>query len=420
MATDSTDSLYERKPPKGLMEVLRLPMVLCALMLVAVNGALLLAKPFAQVDPDSLPAAHTWVWWAAKEFQEMKKPPSVVLLGSSLVMHPVSRMDAQYLGKNIDYVKHHRSQYMEDCINKQLAVPDSGVYNFALPGGMVSDDYMVARALLNGQRKPAVMVLGLSVRDFIDNGVRCAGATPAFKYLKRYTTIDDLVDVAMPQIHQRSDYWLGNGIYLWGKKLDLQVMLSEKAKTTLTPVYAKIFAPSTLTAADTERNQPSNLRAEVEEGMMMIANDIPYSWEDNSAEYKRRYRSPNEKGFETQLWFFKKLCELGNERGIKIVIVNMPLTPQNHGLIPSGSYDKYVATLQSTAKTYGCDYLDLDGPSPKKFDLKDYYDTAHMNASGGHKLIDELVGFFGQRQPVITALQTVRKERSLASQGHSY
>jgi hypothetical protein len=415
---DSSTTLYDRKQPYGWVEVVLLPIVLCALLLLFINTALLCTKPLAQVDPESLPAAHTWVWWATKEFQEMKPPPSVVLLGSSLVMHPVSRMDADYVGKDIDYVKHHRSLYMEQCLKKQLSINDTGVYNFALPGGMVSDDYMVARALFSDSRKPAVIVLGLSIRDFIDNGVHCAGATPAFKYLKRYTNIDDLVDVSMPQIYQKSDYWLGNGIYLWGKKLDIQVMLAERTRTLLGPLYAKYCAPSQLASADPERNQPSNLRSEVEEGMMIVRHHSPYTWEDNSTEYKKRYRAPNENMVQTQFWFLQRMCELANQKGIKVVIVNMPLTPQNHDLMPAGSYAKYMSRLQTTAKNYGCDFMDLD--TSGRFDMKDYYDTAHMNSSGGRKLIDVLVEHIKEQPQVANALRAVGRERELATHGHAF
>jgi hypothetical protein len=417
MADGNTD-LYARRAPHGWLEILLLPVVLAALMLLGVNAVLLWQKPLAAVDPESLPAAHTWVWWATKEFQEMKPAPSVVLLGSSLVMHPVSRMDADFVGHDIDYVKHHRSLYMDERIAKTLAVPNCSVYNFSLPGGMVSDDYMVARALFKGDRKPAVIVLGLSIRDFIDSGVHCVGATPAFKYLKRYTNIDDLVDISMPQVFQRSDYWLGNGIYLWGKKLDIQVMLAEKTRQLLGPFYARTCAKSQLAAADTERNQPSNLRAEVEEGMMIVKHHWPYSWEDNSKEYKKRYRSPNEKMAATQFWFLKQLCRLADKDGIRVVIVNMPLTAQNHQLMPAGAYEKYLAELQATARTHNCSFINLDASG--KFDLKDYYDTAHMNASGGRKFIDLLVAQFARDESIVAALRSVSRDRAIAARGRSY
>jgi hypothetical protein len=387
--------------PQALRQFFKLKVVLGMVVLLAVNAVLLLCSPLANVDPDNLPAAHTWVWWATQEFLAQQKPPDVVLLGSSLVMHPVSRQEANFLGKDIDYVKHHRSNYMENLLAKR-GLPGAVCYNFALPGGMVSDDYMVARALLR-QRKPAVMVLGLSIRDFIDNGVHCAGSTPAFKYLKRFTPIDDLVDISMPQIWQRFDYLCGKWLYLWGKKLDLQVLLAEQTKAIVGPFYAKYFAPSQLAKADPSRSLPSNLRAEVEEGMMIVQHDMPYSFEDNSAEYRKRYRSPNASGVSVQNYFFKRLLELAQKENIQVVLVNMPLTPANHKLMPPGSYEQYMDTLRRASAEFGYPLIDLDGGNA--FALADYYDTSHMNASGGKKLVNLLVDALVEQPQMVAAIK---------------
>ncbi|HEY9790083.1 MAG TPA: hypothetical protein V6D22_06785 [Candidatus Obscuribacterales bacterium] len=387
-----------------------------AIVLTMINAGLLFWKPLAKVDPDSLPAAHTWVWWAAQEFLEQKKAPDVVMLGSSLLMHPVSRRDAAFLGQDIDYVKHHRSNYMEHLLAER-GITDAVCYNFALPGGMVSDDYMIERAFF-AQHKPKVLVLGLSIRDFIDNGVHCAGSTPAFKYLKRFCNIDDLVDISMPQLYQRADYLFAKGLYLWGRKLDLQVLLAEKTKGMLQPFYSRWFAPSLLAQADPERSQPSNLRAEVEEGMLIVKKDIPYSWDDNSMEYKKRYRSPNERGVKVQDFFFDKLLKEARAQGIKVVIMNMPLTQDNHNLMPAGSYDRYLATLKSQSDKYGCNFIDLD--ATHQFVRTDYYDTAHMNASGGKRLIDTMVASISANPELVAALKEGGATRpAVASQGHA-
>lgn len=415
---DYTSTFYERKLPRTPGDHLRLTIVPVVILLALINAALLWLKPLANVDPESLPAAHTWVWWATKEFQELKQPPAVVILGSSLLMHPLERIDADYLHENVDYVTHHRCIYMENRLAKELDVSRSTVFNFALPGGMASDDYMVARSLFSGLHKPSVIVLGLGLRDFIDNGVHCAGATPAFKYLKRYTDISDLVDMAMPQIFQRSDYWLGNAIYLWGKKLDLQVLLAEQTKSILVPRWSRMFKPSQLSSADSERDMPSNLRSEIEKGVMLASPNMPASWDDNTAEYKRRFRSSNDNTFNIQLSFLNKLCELANQKRIKVVIVNMPLTPKNHALMPLGSYDRYVTAIKQTARIYDCEYLDLDHSG--KFDYaRDYYDTAHMNSSGGRKLVDAMVEFFKERKPVVAALKCANKEQPIADRANA-
>jgi RNase H-fold protein (predicted Holliday junction resolvase) len=380
------------------------------IILLLANYVLLQIKPLAKVDPESLPAAHTWVWWATKEYLATYPKPQIVLLGSSLVMHPVSRLDANFLNKNLDYVYHHRSDYMKQALEEKLHMSGLNCFNFALPGGMVSDDYIVARALFVNDHKPQVIVIGLSLRDFIDNGVHCAGATPAFRYLKRYIDMGDVIDLAMPQFFQRFDYLIGNGIYLWGKKLDLQVVLAQTVKEKVSPLFEQIFPISKLNEVDPGRNLPSNLRAEVEENMFIVQANQPYSYEDNSKEYKKRYRSPNEKMFVTQKQFFDKLLQLADERQIKVIIVNMPLTPENHKLMPVGSYDKYIQYLSDISSQKQIPFIDLDASG--KFSQQNYYDTSHMNASGGKKLVDTIVENMTKNQNIAQSLTGSERPRS--------
>lgn len=403
------------KIPTGKFALLRIEVILGLILLVAVNAMLFVVNPLSKVDPESLPSAHSWVWWATQEFVKQPKAPDVVWLGSSLVMHPVSRLDADYLGKNLDYVKHHRSLYMENAL-EQRGAAGTVCYNFALPGGMVSDDYMVSRALF-GKRKPAVVVLGLSIRDFMDNQVHCAGATPAFKYLQRYTSIDDLVDVSLPQIWQRADYLYGKMSYLWGKKLDIQVLLAEKVKKFVGPHFASAFPPSRIAEADPTRNQPSNLRSEVEEGMFIVQSKQPYSFEDNSKEYVKRYRSANDQMFKTQEFFFDKLVSELKQNGIEVVVVAMPVTELNHKLMPAGTYDRFIATLKNTSAKYSCSFLDLD--SAGKFQLTDYYDTSHMNGAGGKKLVDSVAEAIYTQPSMVAALEKSARS-SVAAQGQSF
>lgn len=394
------------------------PLLLAALLFSLLNLGMVFTQPLAQVDPESLPSAHTWIWWATREYQNQKPPPKVVLLGSSLVMHPVSRQDADFLGKDLDYVHHHRSQYMQQLLKDKLGASNAACFNFALPGGMMSDDYMVARALFNKENKPSLLVLGLSLRDFIDNGVRCAGATPAFRYLKRYTDISDLVDISMPQIWQRFDYWVGQGVYLWGKKLDLQVMLSQQARQTLGPWVERYCQPSRLNELDLSRNLPSNLKAEVEENMFIVKSHQPYSYEDNSAEYRKRYRSPNKPLFAIQKVFLDKTLDLCRKQNIEVLVVNMPLTPQNMSLMPQGSYDTYLSDLKSTCHRRQCSFLDLN--TSAYYNHKHFYDTSHMNAEGGKQLIDTLVSTITQETRMAQSLQPAAKDapiRALAKTG---
>lgn len=362
------------------------PISLGVLIILVVNALLCTVQPFAKIDPLSLPATHTWTWWATQEYMKEKPVPELVLLGSSLLMHPVSRQDADYLGHSIDYVRHHRSLYLADRLQERFHKANITCFNFALPGDLVSDDYMVARALFKGEHKPRYIILGISLRDFIDNVVNCPGTTPPFRYLKRFFDIDDLVNLAMPKFWQQLDYRIGKVFYLWGKKLDLQVLLDQSTKNIGGPIVRVIGVPSLLNTLDYRKHVPSDLHSEVEEGMAMVKPNLPDTFDQNYQDYRRRCATANETMFQIQITFLNKIVDFCRRQNIQLIILNMPLTKENLALMPVGSYERYRTKISQTALEAGCPYVDLN--NEKVFAHSDFYDTAHMNSKGGKKLLD--------------------------------
>lgn len=378
-----------------------------------VNFWMLVAKPLAKVDPESLPSAHTWVWWAAKEFMSESHPPEVVIVGPSLLMHPIARLDAEYLNKDLDYVHHHRSEFMAHALQEKLGTHISRCFNFALPGAMMSDDYIVLRSMLLGPKKPAVVVLGLGVRDFSDSLVSCPAATPPFRYLKRYADTDDLVDLVMPQFWQRFDYWIGKNIYAHGKKLDMQVALAELSKRVLGKESSRLFPPSKLVESDPTRTSPANMRAEVEEGWFVMRPHQQLPYEDNTREYKRRFRSPNTAMFDIQEKFLEKFMADCRRNNIQVVLVNIPVTPANRALVPPGNYERYIKLLHETASKWNACCVDLG--DDKDFVAADFYDTCHMNAAGGKKLVEKVVAYIAQDDMTVAALKNADHVRLAGS-----
>jgi hypothetical protein len=372
-----------------LAKVTKSPLAIGVLLILLINGLLLCWQPFARVDPNMMPATHTWTWWAVQEYLGTKPTPPVVLIGSSLFMHSMSRQDADFLNQDLDYVRHHRSMYLESLLKKKYgAQTDAACFNFSLPGDLISDNYMIVRTILRGDHKPEYVVMGLSLRDFIDNAINCPGTTPPFRYLKRFTDISDIVGLALPQIWQQLDYRFGQVFYLWQRKLDLEVLAEEWAKTTFRPLAQKAGASSLLNNLDYRHHVPANLHSEVEEGMAIVKAHQPVTYDPNYADYKRRCGKANLPLFEIQAEFLKRTLQICKDRGIKVVILNMPVTPENLALMPPGSYERYLNTVKECAAAQGYPFEDLNLDT--RFVHSDFYDTAHMNAAGGKKLAEAI------------------------------
>src|SRR5271154_5376666 len=79
--------------------IMQSPITIGLVLILLFNGVLLLWQPLDKVDPNKLPATHTWAWWATQEYLQTIPTPPVVLIGSSLFMHSVSRQDADFLNQ---------------------------------------------------------------------------------------------------------------------------------------------------------------------------------------------------------------------------------------------------------------------------------------------------------------------------------
>ncbi len=327
--------------------------------------------------------------------------PDVVLLGSSLMMIPVSVLDADYLHKDLDAVYHDHSVYLENALSAAQPGKHS-CFNFAIPGGMVSDDYMIMRALLNGEHRPKVIVLGLTLRDFIESHVPCPAATTSFKYFKHFFNIDDIAELAMPEFWQRLDYWQSKLVYMVGQRLDLQVAFNQGVKTACDNLLGAAAETRSAVPVELTSNVAHNLKSEAEPGDFVLHAGQIYPYEDNSGEYKKRFSNPSKKLFNTESLFLSRLLADARKNGVQVLLVNMPLTPANMGLMPAGYYSQYLTTVKEQARAFGSPLIDLNNGTA--FSISDFRDTAHMNASGGKKLLDAIVATVKADDKIASAL----------------
>ena len=130
-----TDAQSKQQVEPGIHQWLTNPLSLALALLVLINSWLCLTQPFANVDPAMLPATHTWTWWATQEYLHNQPAPPVVLVGSSLFMHSVSRQDADFLNQDFDYVHHHYSAYLSQQLQSRFQLEKAPLcFNFSLPG----------------------------------------------------------------------------------------------------------------------------------------------------------------------------------------------------------------------------------------------------------------------------------------------
>ena len=111
-------------------------------------------------------------------------------------------------------------------------------------------------------------------------------------------------------------------------------------------------------------------------------------FEDNSKEYTSRYNPFKEKLFDLQAKYLDQFLILSHLLGIKVVLVNMPLTADNMALIPAGKYQLYLKTVQELVTRSQATFVDFnDG---KQFTHEFFNDPVHLNGYGSQRFFEKV------------------------------
>jgi hypothetical protein len=377
------------------------------LLLLLVNYLLVVTNPFKSVDPDSLPTLKSWVFWTKQDYEHLSPKAEIVLLGSSLLMNSVWMQEAEHLQKDVDIVTNRRTEYLESVLKKALKNYSGPAFNFGLPGSMLSDDYMIERTCFTPQRSPKIAVLCLGPRDLMDTSFSCAGATCHFKYLERFTDTKDLLAIAYTSAWPKVNFLLREWIYSVNKKYHAQISMGEWLKQLSLELFSGFCAPSSFNTKTDFDKQFAFYKTEVEKGVFIAKpNSQTDSFYDNGHDWKKRFKNSNAEMYRNQMQWFELALKDLQKKGIATVIVNMPVSELGAKYIPTQVYQRHLTSLQNMATKYNCLYIDT--MQLGKFDMKDFSDYGHMDASGGKKVLD----IIGSQMAASPKMQAVLREGS--------
>ncbi len=308
--------------------------------------------------------------------------PDVVLLGSSLMMTPVWSLDLRDFPGVGDVYHHHHARTLS-----KLMSPAS-VYNFALPGAMVSDQYLLFSKLFKDDKAPKTVVYGLAPRDFMDDLLTGETRTPVFQSLSDLGDLFAYHDLYLETWQEKGDFAMNNMLFFYGKRCRYQ----DKFSHIVAGVYDRI-SPPTATAAASQNDGSLDLAA-------ALYGDREAVWRKSKVEYGARYRRFNSAQFAKQKLFLANMLDTAAKRGIRLILVDMPLTKDNIALMPDGFYDRYHAALNEITSTHGGTVVSASQLS--SFDDSCFLDTVHLNASGGAKLSSLIAAAATNKQVSLT------------------
>jgi hypothetical protein len=319
---------------------------------------------------------------------------------------PLVAVDATYLGKQLDAPYYHRSAYFENKY-KEATGQSITSFNFAIPGAMPSDAYLITKFLLKGEKKPDLLVYGVGPRDFLDNMLPSANATDPYKHLSRLGDVSDHVRLVLGDWQDKLNYALGRMVYTYGEKSDLACNFERRAQAALVA-----YLPEETPQQEWEYKQmviPNHYQFEVLPNTCTVKPIKPghqMRFSDNLSEYAERYRELKWETFLTQLDFLGETLDLANERKIHAVIMAMPITEGNRSIISDFVWHLYKQNLRVLAHEKGATYIDMQACA--EFPQSDFSDTVHLNEKGGQKLLDQLAGKLAESAPATAALAPKR------------
>jgi hypothetical protein len=315
-------------------------------------------------------------WWLTKAYFAEPEPPDIVLLGSSQ-LGPIIGADVSVYKKPVDITGDHRSRVLEQDLYGLLG-KHWRVFIGALPEAMISDQLAISRALFSKEYKPQLVAVTFSPRDFIDDCFPSATATEAYTFFSKYTD---------PMLLRNN----------------LDKARTKKNTLKQTSDYGSENKPSLFLGEPFERISP---------GEIVIRADDDYVHEDNTEEYKLRYKNPMSSQFDMQLNYFATLLKYLAAQHIQVVAFNFPISAANRKLLPDKFWKYYYERIDEVCRKNGAHFISADRVV-LPFKENEFIDGVHLDLVGGHRWSKTVAVFIANKYGPKTYQQLLTREKYL-------
>lgn len=308
-----------------------------------------------------------------EQWQRLDRRPNIVMMGSSLLQAPFWSMDKVKDGTICDIFSYRGAKCLERKL-EAMGWQSPCVFDFAGPLQMVSDDYIYLDQFLTGDRIPDVVIFGLAPRDFRDFDISSPAKTPPFRRLVNFDNLPKYADLVLPSWKDRLDFAAENSCMMYGKRHYIQ----RQIEAFLYKLYTLINLPDPKDESKIGFLKPIQILGSVGDQL----------WQNSLAEYRMRYRDISHKSIGLQMNVLRKAMALCKSRGIRVIVVNMPLSEDNRSLMTSEFYQVYRGKLAISCNAEDATFLDL-GDS-QEFTRADFWDSSHLGLTGAYKFLDNL------------------------------
>lgn len=319
--------------------------------------------------------------------------PEILMLGSSLVLFPSTRTDEEMDGKphRYDhwYIRHRVSadtlpRYFTSQLNSALSKKPMNkpltVCNLGVQGSIVSDQTLILRKALEYGKTPKLVILELAPRSFLDNMHKQIRNTPVFQVLGDFAAGPPLFEngainkqalVALP----------GYVSYYYKVKADYRTLIANITAAALNRPMNGWESKEGI-----KRRQIISLFNPEMEWQVSEKPLVPKYHDLDMYDYV--YNPPDARFFSSEEEDCMRLLAAAKNAGIKVIVVDMPVTTRNRKLIKPEFLARYKQFIKTLEADKSISVVSLSDRS--EFNDDDFEDSAHLNASGGKKLFSAL------------------------------
>jgi hypothetical protein len=335
----------------------------------------------------------------AADFFYNDENPDVIFLGTSLIFRASFESDVAFehlrLPKDNLALWEFKRRHIE-CLHFQrllegaLGAPIKAC-ELGIPAAMASDYRELIEKLSLFDKTPRVVVCTLAPRDLFDNVYKDS----------RDTTSAEQIATCYPKsmwFHHTEAAWFyilrrWSLLHFLDRQLDAiktrcftyRYNFEQSFRAQLLKTLHQSTLPSTLPPT-----RPKPLSA-----------PLIHNYNDLSC-YQFSYNPPDFDEFARNAEQLRSMAVQCKKKGYTLLLVDMPVTPENRAQMTEEALNLYRKTLRDIAREY--DLVLLLPDQNATYEAKDFVDSVHLTASGGQKFFQNLTDCFSRIERLRAAI----------------
>lgn len=326
--------------------------------------------------------------------------PDVALLGSSLFL-VVSQIEKERHYSSGDF-----PPYLQEQLRKATGRNITCI-NLCSGLQMPAEAYLIAQAITDSKDHPRVIFWGLTLRDFIDGDFTREWTLTSFQSVAPFVPLKPDILNLMSSDSARREFVLCHFWFLYRNRTDFKSMFAAIVKNVLEnfPLdqsFVRLGPDHQLRPQRYGYLWETWVPRKVEkftEAMYRAHPDLVKQFE-----VRRQagiYARGSQETRAVQARYLDGMIALCKNRGVKLVLVNMPLSRELNQYLPRGLNDVYRDYLLAVSQEHGLAFIDLFDDA--RFASELFKDGVHLSYAGSRVLVHRLVEDLETKHPLVLA-----------------